>query len=156
MLLLHLLLVVKVYTRLISETLLCEIIYPSTQKRTTRRRAYAERTNMASPNKRQKHVVIVGAGAAGMSCAASLAQHPDKFKVTVIERGSVCGGQATSISLDEKTFGASWMNNGVQGGSPVRRLRPQPPFPLLNNPFRSEVLTAFIDIQTHFQLLPPV
>lgn len=67
----------------------------------------------------KKHVVIVGAGAAGMSCAATLAQHPDKFKVTVLEKGSVCGGQATSIPLDENKFGAGWMNNGVQGGSPV-------------------------------------
>lgn len=68
---------------------------------------------------KQKHVVIVGAGAAGMSCAATLAQHPDKFKVTVLERGPVCGGQATSIPLDSNKFGAAWMNNGVQGGSPV-------------------------------------
>lgn len=73
----------------------------------------------SSRDQQQKHVVIVGAGAAGMSCAATLAQHPDKFKVTVLERGSVCGGQATSIPLDERKFGASWMNNGVQGGSPI-------------------------------------
>lgn len=57
-----------------------------------------------------------------MSCAATLAQHPDKFKVTVIERGPVCGGQATSIPIDESKFGASWLNNGVQGGSPVSSL----------------------------------
>lgn len=75
---------------------------------------------MTSSRDKQKHVVIVGAGAAGMSCAATLAQHPEKFKVTVVERNSVCGGQATSIPLDKKKFGASWMNNGVQGGSPVR------------------------------------
>lgn len=106
---------------------------------------------MTSSKGRQKHVVIVGAGAAGMSCAATLAQHPDKFKVTVIEKGSVCGGQATSISLDEKKFGASWMNNGVQGGSPVRILRGQYYIYLWNR-----WLTAFIDIQTHLQLLPPV
>ncbi|KAK7737822.1 hypothetical protein SLS53_006442 [Cytospora paraplurivora] len=41
------------------------------------------------------------------------------MSVTLIERGSVCGGQATSISLDEKKFGAAWLNNGVQGGSPI-------------------------------------
>lgn len=67
----------------------------------------------------RKRVVIVGAGAAGMSCAATLANHPDKFKVTIIERASVCGGQATSISLDSNKYGASWMNDGVQGGSPA-------------------------------------
>lgn len=74
---------------------------------------------MASKDRRPKNVVIVGAGAAGISCAATLAQHPDKYKVTVIERSNCCGGQATSIPLDEKKFGASWMNNGVQGGSPI-------------------------------------
>lgn len=74
---------------------------------------------MAPIDRRPKNVVIIGAGAAGMSCAATLAQHPDKFKVTMIERSNYCGGQATSIPLDEKKFGASWMNNGVQGGSPI-------------------------------------
>lgn len=87
-------------------------------------------------NNDKKNVVIIGAGAAGMvyniilhrskrelisiqSCAATLAQHPDKFKVTIIERSSVCGGQATSISLDKEKYGTSWLNNGVQGGSPI-------------------------------------
>ena len=32
---------------------------------------------------------------------------------------SVVGGQATSISLDKDKYGTSWMNDGVQGGSPV-------------------------------------
>ncbi|KAM0797656.1 flavin-containing amine oxidasedehydrogenase-like protein [Usnea florida] len=67
----------------------------------------------------KKKVVIVGGGAAGMSCAATLAQHPDKYKVTLIERMSVVGGQATSIPLDQDKYGTSWMNDGVQGGSPV-------------------------------------
>ncbi|KAI4188740.1 MAG: hypothetical protein L6R41_001930 [Letrouitia leprolyta] len=67
----------------------------------------------------RKNVVIIGGGAAGMSCAHTLAQHPDKFKVTILERMSVVGGQATSISLDENKHGASWMNDGVQGGSPA-------------------------------------
>lgn len=54
------------------------------------------------------------------SCAATLANHPDKFKVTLLEKGSIVGGQATSIPLDEKKYGSTWMNNGVQGGSKVR------------------------------------
>lgn len=37
---------------------------------------------MAPPAK--KRVLIVGAGAAGMSCADSLAQHTDRFDVTLI------------------------------------------------------------------------
>jgi hypothetical protein len=49
-----------------------------------------------------------------------LAAHPELFKVTIIERMPVTGGQATSISLDEAKYGTSWMNDGVQGGSPVR------------------------------------
>lgn len=31
------------------------------------------------------------------------------------------GGQATSISLDKDRFGTGWLNNGVQGGSPIFR-----------------------------------
>lgn len=33
----------------------------------------------------------------------------------------VCGGQATSISLDKEKYGTTWLNNGVQGGSPIFR-----------------------------------
>ncbi|QYT02732.1 hypothetical protein H0G86_009726 [Trichoderma simmonsii] len=76
---------------------------------------------MSSRNqtKTPRHIVIIGGGAAGMSCAATLANHPEDFKVTLLEKNSVVGGQATSIPLDEKRFGASWMNNGVQGGSQI-------------------------------------
>lgn len=31
------------------------------------------------------------------------------------------GGQATSIPLDESRYGASWLNDGVQGGSAIFR-----------------------------------
>jgi uncharacterized protein with NAD-binding domain and iron-sulfur cluster len=62
-----------------------------------------------------KRVLVVGAGAAGMSCAHQLAQHPDRFKVVLVETANYCGGQAFSIALDEKRHGASWLNQGVQG-----------------------------------------
>ncbi|KAK3326042.1 hypothetical protein B0H66DRAFT_616869 [Apodospora peruviana] len=70
-----------------------------------------------NPRSPKKQVLIVGAGAAGMSCAHHLAQHPDKFDVTVIEAAGYCGGQAFSIPIDKSKYGAAWLNQGVQGGS---------------------------------------
>ncbi|KAJ5488544.1 hypothetical protein N7539_003434 [Penicillium diatomitis] len=70
---------------------------------------------------RKKRIAIIGAGAAGMSCAATLANHPERFEVTVFDPESQTGGQATSISIDEKKYGASWLNDGVQGGSAIFR-----------------------------------
>lgn len=52
-----------------------------------------------------------------MSCAHHLANHPDKFDVTIIDAVDYCGGQAFSIPLDKERHGASWLNQGVQGGS---------------------------------------
>lgn len=66
---------------------------------------------------KRKKVLIVGAGAAGMSCANQLAEHPDKFDVTLVDAVDYCGGQAFSIPLDKNKHGASWLNQGVQGGS---------------------------------------
>jgi hypothetical protein len=63
----------------------------------------------------RKKILVVGAGAAGMSCAEQLSHHPDKFDVTVIEAQGYCGGQAFSIPIDETKYGANWMNQGVQG-----------------------------------------
>ncbi|ORY57515.1 uncharacterized protein BCR38DRAFT_378265 [Pseudomassariella vexata] len=65
----------------------------------------------------RKRVLVVGAGAAGMSTAYHLSQHRDKFDVTVIDAVDYCGGQAFSIPLDKDRYGASWCNQGVQGGS---------------------------------------
>ncbi|KAL7622113.1 hypothetical protein AAE478_007615 [Parahypoxylon ruwenzoriense] len=65
----------------------------------------------------RKRVLVVGAGAAGMSAAYHLSQHPDKFDVTLIDAVDYCGGQAFSIPLDKNRYGASWCNQGVQGGS---------------------------------------
>jgi len=70
---------------------------------------------MASP----KRVLIVGGGAAGMSCAATLANHPDKFQITLIEREEHTGGQATSTSINSDRYGADFLNDGVQGGSEI-------------------------------------
>ncbi|KAG8949188.1 hypothetical protein FRC04_008986 [Tulasnella sp. 424] len=66
-----------------------------------------------------KRVLVVGAGAAGMSCANQLAQHPDRFKVTLVEATDYCGGQAFSIPVDKERHGAEWINQGVQGGSHI-------------------------------------
>ncbi|KAF2476184.1 FAD/NAD(P)-binding domain-containing protein [Lindgomyces ingoldianus] len=76
---------------------------------------------MAATNRKtrpeRKRVLVVGAGAAGMSCAHHLAEHLDKFDVTLIDAVDYCGGQAFSIPIDKERHGASWMNQGVQGGS---------------------------------------
>jgi hypothetical protein len=52
-----------------------------------------------------------------MACADSLANHPDLFKVTLIDAQAYCGGQAFSIPIDKDKYGSEWMNQGVQGGS---------------------------------------
>ncbi|KAI0808570.1 FAD/NAD(P)-binding domain-containing protein [Xylaria sp. FL0064] len=59
-------------------------------------------TSNKTPDGR-KRVLIVGAGAAGMSTAYHLSQHPEKFD--------------RSLPLDKERYGASWCNQGVQGGS---------------------------------------
>ena len=66
---------------------------------------------------RKKKILIVGAGAAGMSCAHHLSQSPDKYDITLIDAVDYCGGQAFSIPLNKERHGASWFNQGVQGGS---------------------------------------
>ena len=53
----------------------------------------------------------------GMSCAYHLSEHRDKFDVTLVDAVDYCGGQAFSIPLDKEKTGASWRNQGVQGGS---------------------------------------
>ena len=65
----------------------------------------------------RKKVLVVGAGAAGMAAAYHLSEHPEKFDVTMIDAVDYCGGQAFSIDLDKERHGASWFNQGVQGGS---------------------------------------
>jgi 2-polyprenyl-6-methoxyphenol hydroxylase-like FAD-dependent oxidoreductase len=48
------------------------------------------------PEQSKKRVLIVGAGAAGMACADSLAAHPDRFEVTMVE-SQVCLGPILSF-----------------------------------------------------------
>ncbi|KAK7716649.1 hypothetical protein SLS63_011074 [Diaporthe eres] len=60
--------------------------------------------NGSSSKDGRKRVLVVGAGAAG-------------FNVTLIDAVDYCGGQAFSIPLDKERYGASWCNQGVQGGS---------------------------------------
>jgi hypothetical protein len=67
----------------------------------------------------KKRVLIVGGGAAGMSCAATLSNHSSQFTITIIEREKVVGGQATSASLNSERYGADFLNDGVQGGSVI-------------------------------------
>ncbi|KAI0674921.1 FAD/NAD-P-binding domain-containing protein [Trametes maxima] len=74
---------------------------------------------MAPSTTTPKRVCIVGAGAAGMSAAYALSRHPDKFEVTVFDKQPVAGGMATSVDIDPALYGASYINDGVQGCSPV-------------------------------------
>ncbi|KAJ3503506.1 hypothetical protein NLJ89_g8401 [Agrocybe chaxingu] len=73
---------------------------------------------MASEKPRRR-ILIVGAGAAGMAAAFAFSQHPDSFEVKVYERSSQPGGMATSVPIDRTKYGADYINDGVQGASPV-------------------------------------
>ncbi len=73
---------------------------------------------MSSDNEKIR-ILIVGAGAAGLSAAYAFSQHPDRYDVRVYERASTAGGMATSAPIDKSTFGADYINDGVQGASPV-------------------------------------
>jgi NAD(P)-binding Rossmann-like domain len=64
-------------------------------------------------------VAIVGAGAAGLSAAYALSNHPDKFSVTVFEKVPVPGDMASSMDIDCERYGASFINDSVQGCSPA-------------------------------------
>ena len=60
----------------------------------------------------KKNVVVIGAGAAGMACAWSLAKS-GKFNVTVLESASHPGGVATTTTVKN----GARINGGVQGGA---------------------------------------
>lgn len=65
--------------------------------------------------KNKKRVLVVGAGAAGMACADTLAQHPERFEVNLVEAQNYCGGQMFSIPINKERHGTDWLNQGVQG-----------------------------------------
>lgn len=54
-----------------------------------------------------------------MSAAYALSKHPDRFTVKLYERSSYAGGMATSTEIDKEKYGAEYINDGVQGASPV-------------------------------------
>ncbi|KAF7981558.1 hypothetical protein HWV62_33167 [Athelia sp. TMB] len=74
---------------------------------------------MNTSTTQKKRVLIVGAGASGMSAAYALSLHPAKFEVALYERSASPGGMATSVDIDASKYGASYINDGVQGASPV-------------------------------------
>ncbi|KAF8625233.1 hypothetical protein AX17_006899 [Amanita inopinata Kibby_2008] len=67
----------------------------------------------------KKRILIVGGGAAGLSAAFAFSQHPERYDVVLYERSSQPGGMATSAPIDKSKFGADYINDGVQGASPV-------------------------------------
>ncbi|KAI0275499.1 hypothetical protein BGY98DRAFT_992293 [Russula aff. rugulosa BPL654] len=74
---------------------------------------------LPTTNMNTHRVAIVGAGAAGLSAAYAFSKHPDKYTVTVFEKEHVTGGMASSMNIDPKICGASYINDGVQGCSPA-------------------------------------
>ena len=54
-----------------------------------------------------------------MSAAFAFSQHPDLFDVVLYERSASPGGMATSAPIDKEKYGAEYINDGVQGASPV-------------------------------------
>jgi protoporphyrinogen oxidase len=77
-------------------------------------------TRLLPPSNMNTHrVAIVGAGAAGLSAAYAFSKHPDKYTVIVFEKENVTGGMASSMNIDPKPCGVSYINDGVQGCSPA-------------------------------------
>lgn len=69
---------------------------------------------------KKKRVLIIGAGCSGMSAAYAFSLAPEKFDVKVYDKAPSVGGSATSYQLPtDLEFGAQYINDGVQGCSPV-------------------------------------
>ncbi|UZJ56751.1 hypothetical protein CBS101457_006071 [Exobasidium rhododendri] len=84
--------------------------------------ASTENGAKSGSNSLKKRVLIIGAGCGGMSSAYALSLCPEKFDVKVYDKAPSVGGSATSYQLpteEGKGFGAQYINDGVQGASPV-------------------------------------
>ncbi|TIB17948.1 hypothetical protein E3P92_00940 [Wallemia ichthyophaga] len=73
---------------------------------------------MSNSNSKQS-ILIIGAGCSGMAAAYSLSLQPQNYNVTLTDKSHTLGGSATSYELDDHLFGADYINDGVQGASPV-------------------------------------
>ncbi|KAG2501770.1 hypothetical protein HYH03_000270 [Edaphochlamys debaryana] len=71
-----------------------------------------------APEPPKKRVLVVGAGAAGISCAWSLSRYPERYEVEVWEALPVPGGVASSCTVRD---GQQVINDQVQGGAPSYR-----------------------------------
>ncbi|TKY87974.1 hypothetical protein EX895_003070 [Sporisorium graminicola] len=68
----------------------------------------------------KKRVIVVGAGASGMSACHAFARSPHEFDVTLYDKQCSLGGSATSYQLpDPAKYKSQYINDGVQGASPV-------------------------------------
>ena len=73
-----------------------------------------------APTKNNKRVIVVGAGASGMSACHAFSLSPSEFDVTLYDKQCSLGGSATSYQLpDPAKYRSQYINDGVQGASPV-------------------------------------
>ena len=69
---------------------------------------------------KKKRVLVVGGGASGMAACHAFSLTPEKFDVTLYDKQCTLGGSATSYQLpDPAKYGSQYINDGVQGASPV-------------------------------------
>ena len=75
---------------------------------------------MSSKDKKIKHVVIVGAGIAGLTCARELSKYNKHLNVTILEASDRIGGRVKSIKTKDGTtieMGAQFIHGTV--GNPI-------------------------------------
>ncbi|PWZ03502.1 hypothetical protein BCV70DRAFT_18495 [Testicularia cyperi] len=73
-----------------------------------------------STQKQKKRVIVVGAGASGMSACHAFSNSPKEFDVVLYDKQCSLGGSATSYQLpDPAKYRSQYINDGVQGASPV-------------------------------------